>query len=313
MDFTTLTDFFNKNKMGAKGTLCVGLAISRKAKEVGLPLRFESILTENHGQVKVLGKANVQKILADYGISRVLAEEGGRTSRGSVGLSEKYVEFLNKGRYSTGELCAIEKWWIGKVNQFFAGKPLLMKLDPSKSMRALVRSVLDLAEKRQSQNRGSTIVGTVLQHLVGAKLSLLLPDKPQMHGASVADAVSDRDGDFVFEDVVIHVTSSPGEAVTRKCVKNLEDGLRPILITTYKRVVLAEGLAESAGILDRIDIFDIEQFIAGNLYEIGGFARNGRRATAERLVKAYNNIVDACETDPSLKIQLGNKQMGNRE
>jgi len=306
MKFTALSDFFRKNKMGSRGTLCVGLTVSRKAKESGLPLRFESILTENHGQVKVLGKANVQKILADYGISRVLAEEGGRTNRGNMRLSEKYVEFLNEGNYSKSELCAIEKWWIDKVNQFFAGKPLVMKLDQSKSMRALVRDLLSLAEKRQAQARGSTIVGTVLQHLVGAKLSLLLPTAPSMHGASVADVVTERGGDFVFEDVVIHVTSAPGEAVIRKCIRNLEDGLRPILITTYKRVILAEGLAESAGILDRIDVFDIEQFIAGNLYELGGFAREGRGATAERLVNAYNGIIDACETDPSLKIQLGN-------
>ena len=307
MNFTALEVFFRQNKMGTKGTLCVGLAVSRKAKETGLPLSFESILTKNHGQVRVLGKANIQRILADYGISRVLAEEGGRTNRGNLGLSEKYVKFLNAGNYSSNELCAIERWWVAKVNQFFAEKPLLMKLDQAKSMRALIRDLLSLAEKRQAKNRGSTIVGTVLQHLVGAKLSLLLPVAPAMHGASVSDAVTDRGGDFVLEDVVIHVTSAPSESVIRKCMRNLEEGMRPVLITTYKRVTLAEGLADSAGIADRIDIFDIEQFIAGNLYELGGFARNGRRATTERLVNAYNDIVEACETDHSLKIQLGNQ------
>lgn len=194
-----------------------------------------------------------------------------------------------------------------KINRL-SKRPLLMKLDQAKSMRALVRDLLSLAEQRQVQNRGSTLVGTVLQHLVGAKLSLLLPVAPVMHGASVSDAVTDRGGDFVLEDVVVHVTSAPSEAVIRKCMRNLEEGMRPILITTYKRVTLAEGLADSAGIADRIDIFDIEQFIAGNLYELGGFARNGRRATVERLVNAYNRIIETCETDPSLKIQIGNQQ-----
>ena len=305
MNFNALSSFFSANKMGSKGSLCVGLAISRAARRTGLPLDFESILPENHGQVKVLGKASIQRILADYGIERVLAEEGGRTSRGNVGLSGRYVEFLNNGNYSIEDLQAIEEWWVKKIRQFFAAKPLLMKLDQSKSMRALIRDLLSAAEKRQAQVRGSTIVGTVLQHLVGAKLSLLMPVAPQMHGASVADAVSDRGGDFVLEDVVIHVTSAPGEAVIRKCIRNLDDGKRPILITTYKRATLAEGLADAAGIIDRVDIFDIEQFIAGNLYELGGFARNGRGATAERLIAAYNSIIDANETDPSLKIQLG--------
>ena len=305
MKFDKLQKFFVDNRMGSKGTLCVGLTVTRKATETGLPLEFATILTENRGQVSVLGKSNVQRILCDYGIKRVLAEEGGRTNRGNMGLSEKYVTFLNANRYSKDDLRQIEKWWVGKVKEFFAGKPLQMKLDPSKSMRTLVRDLIALAEKRQAQNRGSTIVGTVLQHLVGAKLTLLLPVVPEMHGASVADAVSDRDGDFIMEDVVIHVTSAPGEAVIRKCIRNIEDGKRPIVITTYRQVTVAEGLADSAGIADRIDVFDVEQFIAGNLYELGHFISRGRRETAARLVEAYNDIVERFETDPSLKIVLG--------
>jgi len=307
MKFDRLQRFFDENRMGSKGTLCVGLSVSRRAIEVGLPLAFESILTENRGQVSVLGKANVQRILSDYGIKRVLAEEGGRTNRGNMGLSEKYVEFLNVGHFSDSELKLIEKWWVSKVRAFFAGKPLTLKLDSAKSMRALVRDLISTVEKRQAEFRGSTIVGTVLQHLVGAKLSLLLDRVPEMHGAAVADAVSERNGDFLLEDVVIHVTSAPGEAVIRKCVRNLEDGRRPILITTYKRVTLAEGLADSAGVADRIDVFDIEQFIAGNLYELGRFSCDGRRVTVESLVAAYNEIVERCETDPSLKIVLGSR------
>lgn len=307
MELSGLQKFFNANKKGVKGTLCVGLAITHRAIESGLPLAFESLLTEGQGQVSVLGKNNIQRVLAAYGITRVLAEEGGRTSRGSIGLSKKYVEFLNSNGYSAAELQEIERWWVDKVREFFSGKPLMMKLDPSKSMRALVRDLICLAEKRQSETVGSTLVGTVLQHLVGAKLKLLLPNAPAMHGASVSDAVSDRSGDFILEDVVIHVTSAPGEAVIRKCVGNIEDGKRPIVITTYKRVTVAEGLADSAGVADRIDIFDIEQFIAGNLYELGQFAGEGRKATAARLVEAYNSIVEACETDPSLKIVLGSR------
>lgn len=307
MNCASLRRFFDENRMGSKGTLCVGLAVTRKARESGLPLAFESILTENRGQVSVLGKSNVQRILGDYGIDRVLAEEGGRTNRGNMGLSEKYVRFLNEQQYSLDELADVEAWWVDRVREFFAGKPLVMKMDPSKSMRALVRNLIEMAEKRQALNRGSTIVGTILQHLVGAKLTLLLPNAPEMHGAAVSDAVSDRSGDFAFEDVVIHVTSAPGEAVIRKCAANIDDGLRPILITTYRRVTVAEGLADAAGIVDRIDIFDIEQFVASNLYEIGQFGRRGRGETTERLVAAYNRIVDECETDPSLKIALGGK------
>ena len=307
MNAETLKHFFDENQMGAKGALCVGLVLTREAIEQGLPIDFTTLLTENRGQVRILGKSPVQKILGDYGIARVLAEEGGRTNRGNMGLAERYLAFLNDAKCSKEELITIEAWWVERVRDFFAGKPLVMKFDPSKSIRSIVHELIDVAENRQAKNRGAQIVGAVLQHLVGAKLSLVVPDEliPKMHGSSVADAVSDREGDFSYGDAVIHVTSAPGEAVIRKCTKNIEDGFHPIIITTSKRVSVAEGLAESAGIANRLDVWDIEQFLSMNLNEHGLFCQDGRKNMAVRLVATYNNIIDNCETDPSLKIQIG--------
>ena len=307
MNFEALKLFFDENHMASKGALCVGLVVTREAIEQGLPIGFESLLTENRGQVRILGKVPVQKILGDYGIVRVLAEEGGRTNRGNMGLVEKYLALLNTARCSKEELVKIESWWIDRVRDFFAGKPLVMKFDPSRSVRSIVRDLIEVAEKRQAQNRGGQVVGAVLQHLVGAKLSLVIPQEemPQIHGAYVADAVSERGGDFSYGDAVIHVTSAPGEALIRKCAKNIDDGFHPIIITTCKRVSVAEGLAESAGIANRLDVWDIEQFLSMNLNERGLFCQEGRNDMAHRLVSAYNKIIDDCETDPSLKIEIG--------
>ncbi len=307
MNPEVLKRFFDENHMGSKGALCVGLTVTREAIERGLPIDFDSLLTENRGQVRILGKAPVQKILGDYGIVRVLAEEGGRTSRGNMGLAEKYLAFLNNARCSKADLVKIEEWWIARVRDFFAGEPLVMKFDPSRSIRSIVHDLIDHAEKKQAQNRGGQIVGAVLQHLVGAKLSLVIPkdEMPQMHGSCVADAVSDRGGDFSCGDAVIHVTSAPGEAVIRKCAKNIDDGFHPIVITTHKRVSVAEGLAESAGVANRLEVWDIEQFLSMNLNEHGLFCQTGRKDMATRLIDAYNKIVDLCETDPSLKIAIG--------
>ena len=309
MSLKRIERFFNENHMGSKGALCVGLTVTREARERGLPLEFDSLLTENRGQVRILGKAPVQKILEDHGIVRVLAEEGGRTNRGNMGLAEKYLALLNKTKCSTEDLAKIEDWWIERVRDFFDGKPLVMKFDPSKSVRSIVHDLIGVAEKRQVQNRGGQVVGAVLQHLVGAKLSLIVPNEelPQMHGAYVADAVSDRGGDFSYGDAVIHVTSAPGEALIRKCVKNLDDGFHPIIITTCKRVSVAEGLAEAAGVANRIEVWDIEQFLSMNLNERGLFCQSGRKDMASRLIAAYNKIIDVCETDPSLKIEIGTR------
>ena len=299
-----LSLFARDNNMKGKGALCVALVVTRQAINAGLPLDADALLTDNHGQVKLLGKAAVQNILRDHGIERVLAEEGGRTSRGSVGNMQRYVAFLNDLNPSQVELKEIEEWWIDRVRAFFAGKPMVLRFDNAKSMRSAIRDLIEQATKRQAEMPGTTFVGTVLQHLVGAKLSLILPTPPEMHGASVADEVSGRDGDFILEDVVIHVTSAPTEALIRKCMHNLDSAKKPIIITTYRKVPIAEGLAETQGIANRLDVFDIEQFIAGNIYELGKFAVSGRKTTAEQLVGMYNRIIDECETDPSLKIEF---------
>lgn len=300
-----LKEFAQNNRMRGKGPLCVALVVTRHGKKLGMPLDPESLLTDGGGQVMGLGKSAVQSILKEHGVDRVLAEEGGRTSRGSVGNMRKYVAFLNALHASCPiDFEHLEAWWIERVREFFSGKPFVLRFDASKSLRAVIRDLLSQAEKRQAQANGSTFVGTMLQHLVGAKLNLLLDTPLQHHGANVADDVSGREGDFIVEDVAIHVTTSPSEALIRKCRRNLDNGMRPVIITTHRGAVLAEGLAEQSDMADRLDVFEAEQFIAGNLYELGKFAQIGRRTTAEQLISEYNDIVDECETDPSLRIDV---------
>ena len=55
---------------------------------------------------------------------------------------------------------------------------------------------------------------------------------------------------------------------------------------------------------ERIDVFEVEQFIALNLYELGKFAAEGRRVAVGDVVTRYNEIVEEVETDPSLKIEF---------
>ena len=301
----TLEEFAAERKMLTKGGLGVGLVVTRYAKKEGLPCDPEKLLTEGGGQVVGLGKGQVQSILKDHGITRVLAEEGGRTSRGSVGRMREYVSFLNNlNKNGMADLTKIEGWWIQKVRDHFASKPFILRFDPSKSLRAIVTDLLQQAYKRQEESSGATFLGTVLQHLVGAKLDLLLEGNVEHHGASVADQVSGRHADFIVEDVAIHVTTSPNEAVIRKCKNNLDAGMRPLIITTQKGRAVAEGLADQATVLDRVDVFEADQFLAGNIYELGKFKSKGHRLSAQKLIRRYNEIVVQCEADPSLRIEV---------
>ncbi|MDR0274474.1 MAG: DUF4928 family protein [Burkholderiaceae bacterium] len=297
---------FNREKnFGGKGPLSVALVITQYARE-GFPLNPNKLLTDGGGQVRGLGKGAVQAILKRHGITRVLAAEGGRTSRGGIGNMRDYVTFLNDQAVDGPvDLDAVEAFWIQRVQEFFSAKPFKIRLDASRSLRTLVRDVIAQAEERQRNAPGMQYAGAVLQHLVGAKLDCALGAGRFEHNSfSTSDAQSSRAGDFFIGDVAVHVTTAPGEAVIDRCRDNLNDGHRPIIVTTKRGVTVAEGLAENAGVGDRIDIFEIEQFVALNLYELGKFAAEGRRDAVEDVVMRYNQIVEKFETDPSLKIEF---------
>lgn len=302
----SLRTFNKNNKFGRKGPLCVALVITQHAQKKGLPLDPNNLLTEAGGQVLGLGKSSVQTILKRHGIVRILAAEGGRTSRGSIGNMREYVSFLNRiASEGSIDLDLVEVYWVKKVQEFFAGKPFRVRLDSSRGLRTVVKDVIAQAIERQRSAPGMQYAGAVLQHLVGAKLDCALGRDVFEHNSfSTSDAQSGRVGDFFIGDVAIHVTTAPAEAVIRRCRDNIDEGFKPLIVTTQRGLTAAEVLAENAGIGDRLDIFEVEQFIALNLYEFGKFTADGRRIAVDSLVVRYNEIVSEFETDPSLKIEV---------
>ncbi len=301
-----LRSFTKERKFNRKGPLSVALVLTEHARKMGLPLDPDRLLTEGGGQVLGLGKSAVQAILQRHGIDRVLASEGGRTSRGSIGNMREYVTLLNSLRDAGKiDLDAVEGFWIERVREYFAAKPFRIRLDASRGLRLVVRDVLDQAEERQKEAPGVQYAGAVMQHMVGAKLDCALGrGKIEHNNFSTSDQQSGRKGDFFVGDAAIHVTTSPGEAVIRRCRENLDDGHRAVLVTRHRGLAVAEGLADNVGLGDRIDVFEIEQFVALNLYELGRFTAEGRRVALSDFVTRYNEIVDEVETDPSLKIEF---------
>jgi len=293
----------------SKGRLSLVLHVTRLAKNEGLPLDPDDLRTPSQGQVRGLGWASVQSILRDYNITRVLAREAGRTSRGNIDLMIQYVRFLNDlAGDGLADLDVTERWWIGRVQAYFASRPFILRYDTSKSIGAIIRELLDQARDRQAENLGATYVGTVLQHLVGAKLELVLRNMDitiNHHGASVADSPTARQGDFVIGDSTIHVTTAPTQSLMLKCKENLAAGYKPIIVTVRDRVAMAEGNAETEGIGERTDILAAEQFLAANLHELSGFEGDKQRTTIDELVAEYNKIIEEHETDQSMKISVG--------
>jgi hypothetical protein len=302
---TTLRAFAQEKNFRGKGPLSVALVVTEHARK-GLPLDPEALVTARQGQVLGLGRSAVQTILQRHGIARVLASEGGRTSRGSMGNMREYVTLLNAlAEHGKVNLDQIENFWIARVQEFFASKPFQIKLDASQSLRVVVRHVLEQAVARQREMPGMHYAGAVMQHMVGAKLDCALGKGMIQHNSfSTSDQQSGRKGDFFVGDVAIHVTTSPGEAVIERCRENLNDGHRPLLVTRLRGLTVVEGLTENMDLADRIDVFEIEQFVALNFYEMGRFACEGRKTALVDFVTCYNDIVEEVETDPSLKIEF---------
>ncbi len=299
-----LQAFASKERFSSKGPLCVAIVVTEHARKLGLPLDPEKLITEGGGQVLGLGKSSVQATLKRHDIDRELAREGGRTSRGSLSNMRKYVDFLNS-TVNASELERVEAFWIRKVQDFFAAHPFKIKLDPSRGLRSVVRDLVNQATERQRESTGTSYAGALIQHLVGAKLECALSEiKLNHHSYSTSDQQSGRQGDFLVGQVAIHVTTAPGEALIQRCMDNLNAGYRPLVVTLERGVIVARELADQQGVSEKIDLFEAEQFIALNLYELGQFQTEGCKIAIDDLIDRYNAIVERVETDPSLKIRV---------
>jgi hypothetical protein len=187
----------------------------------------------------------------------------------------------------------------------FLNRPFRLTLYKSRTIAASLEELFEQARKRQKQNPGTQYLGAILQHLTAAKLSIILPpEKFAIHGASVADSPTDRSGDFVLNNTIIHCTTAPGEPLIQKCKRNIASGCNPVIITIRERVRTAYELATDTEIADRVEVWDIQQFLSTNIHEHSLFQDSVRNIKLADIVERYNHIIDTTETDPSLRIEF---------
>ena len=288
----------------SRGALNLGLVLTRRAKENGLPLDPLAQLAASGGQVRGLNGAAGNRILRDYGVTRSIGTEVGRTNRGSVDNMRRYVDFLNAA-HANGEadLDTFERFWVDQFVQRFASQPFKLRRDAGLTVQQIVRDLLARAGERQAEAGGAIVKGTMLQHLVGAKLEVAVGERMTVthHSANTSDARG-RGGDFDLGDTVVHVSTTPGDLLLAKCGDNIAAGLRPIIVTTEDEVEVATKLAKRMGLDERVEIYAAEQFVSVNANELGLFASAMVTDTLREIIERYNDIVDAHETDPSLRV-----------
>jgi len=301
-----LKQFQAEHNIVTKGPLALLVQLTRMVQRKKFPLKPDDFMTENKGQVAGLGGGNLKKILKEYGITQILATEGGRTSRGNMGLMIKYIDFLNSwNKKETINFKIVEQFWAEQVQKYFRNQPFTLSADTSWTIAASLDELFEQARKRQKQNPGTQYLGTMLQYLVAAKLSIILPpEKIEIHGASVADLPTERSGDFVINNTIIHCTTAPSNSLIQKCALNIRGGCLPVIITIFDRVKNALDLADDANISGRVEVWDIQQFLSTNINEHSLFDKEQRTTKLADVIEKYNQIINEKETNPSLKIEM---------
>lgn len=139
-------DRFRQDHVGrSKGALALVLHLTRLAQK-GLPSDADAWTTGSGGQVLGLGKSAVQAILAEHGIVRVLAEEGGRTSRGNIERMKAYLALLTQQALDPEGLREVEDYWIEQIREFFRSKPFRLRFDASKTVSSSLRTLFQDVE-----------------------------------------------------------------------------------------------------------------------------------------------------------------------
>lgn len=181
---------------------------------------------------------------------------------------------------------------------------LTLRMSSSPAIREAVRSLVAQAPQRAGA-AGKSLVGALLYHLAGATLDCVLGTGAIEHSAfGTADPSGTRIGDYLIDDVAIHVTSSPSEALIKRCGQDLSNGIRPIVITLARHLPAAEVLADYFGVHERVEFFEIEQFVALSAHGLSRFGSSRRSLAIESIIARYNEIVAQVEPDPSLRIEL---------
>lgn len=288
-----------------KGFIAVMLNVTDLAAASNYPLDPEAFFTDGRGQVSRQRGSRPSQILAEWGLPYRFGAESGGTSRGSIGYCEDWVGALNKifaehGAVGHGHLM---QYWIEKAEALFENEPVTVKFEGKQSLRAFVRRLIEEVRKKERETTGVKALGSVLQHMVGAKLELVLGSGRFVHhSVSQSDVQTGRSGDFAVGDYAIHVTTAPSEQLIRKCADNIRDGVKPIIVTLASKAAAAEQLAQNFSVEDQIEIFEFEPFIVHNMVERTLLSASMPRVTIEQLVAAYNRIV--AEHDPVYGVQI---------
>jgi hypothetical protein len=268
-------------------------------------LDIEEHTATGGSQIKGASGEAIKRLLADFGETRPFVAEGGRTNRGLRGDIKSLLDALHTVDWDkinsdqhTEALTAMQEELVDAVRDFHNRQRLKISFDTNKSTWHLVQELLTAASETGKAR-------PVAQYLVGAKLQLRFPELVISNDTySTADTQLGRQGDFLIGDTAFHVTVAPMPKLFTKCHANIRAGYRPFLVVSDSQVLGARQLLHAFDLAGRVPVESLESFIAQNLEELSGFARDRRAAAFRRLLDLYNQRVNAVEIDKSMLIDV---------
>lgn len=302
--WNSLTPIRGNNGLPAKGTVAGALVVLDKLKlEYNLDLNHYRA-KRGQSQIEGVGKARTQRILAQFGETRVFVEEGGRTNRGLAGDIATLLEALKQARLeqlSVEErnkiLTQLQGFLAQKVSEYFGRERLKFLYNPSYTIWQNIHELLEIARQNGKE-------GQVAQYLVGAKLALRFPDLIVRNDSySTSDAPSGSPGDFLINDTAFHVTVSPNQGHWEKCKRNVNLGYSAYLIVPVRISSGTRQYAENF-LPSHITVHSIEAFVSQNLDELSIFSKDKLVSGFYQFLIKYNQRVDQIESDKSLLIEI---------
>lgn len=299
----------HRTKKGSVNTnvMTSGMAVAELLRD-HFPLTPESIKSEKNSQVKGLSGKLVKDILARFDETRKFTSEGGRTSRGTLVMATDLATMLTNAlaplNPTENDRCAIadslQGYFVSKVRlDYFDKKRIEVTIDVEKPVSAIVADVIEAA-----RSRADNPAGIVAQHIVGAKLELRFPSlEIGKDKANAADLQTNRQGDYQLGTTAFHVTVAPSAKLVDRARSNLAHGYRPVILVPQPSIQFAIGLFESEGLGNRVGVQSIESFVGTNVEEMGNFDFSDIRTGVARLIRTYNNRIEECEVDQSLRIE----------
>lgn len=175
--------------------------------------------------------------------------------------------------------------------EYFRNQPFVLTADTSKTIGANLDNLFEQAKKHQKQNARTQYLGTVLQYLLAAKFCLILSEGSfDIHGDSVADGSTERNGDFVIGNTVIHCTNMSGALLIEQCKANLRTGCHPVIITIFECVYTVLNLVENAGLAGCVEVWDIQQFLFANVYDHSLFDEAKRNSMLSSIINRSTKL-----------------------